>query len=551
MNRQNRHRRSAAVLALLMALCILLAGCSSGGGSSSGTGSQTGANSGTTSGEDGSSAVVSTPQETSEDDPFAETVQLSLGFWQCNNLGHDELWDSLMEKFNIDFEFIQMEFNEYPEKVRLLAASDSIPNICVCPGRTDYFQFVNEGLLRPLPEDLSAYPALEAYLNSPSLDYYKVDGALYGIPRANSRDLTNTYVGESYMIRKDWMKAAGYDEMPDNWDDFFQMVRDIMDLNPDNIPNLLGIVGTPGDMLDPVTTSLSNIPVGFEEIDGEWKPAQFNKEANLGWLELMRKGYQMGIIDKDFAVDTDANVTHGKVTSGQAVCGYTLCTAYDMVTLCNQFEEATGKDAKECLAFYAVPNGADGKPHAVNRGVGIDTIFSADTTDEQMDRALRFIDWMLTDEGQYTLNLGIEGKDYELDADGNYVNLLPEDPETGLQYTLEQMYPSCNVRQLATWGNDWQKINPAVDKYYRDMYNQMEKNILDNAVITDYNYQVAWTNTDAMSKWNYEEDFRQGYIKIIVGTDDIGTMYDAVIADTLAKGGTQALEELNEALAEK
>ena len=530
-----RKKLTAFVMAALLGVSALAAGC--GGTEETADDPKTGG--------EGTAADVSA------DDPFAETVDLSIGFWGCDKLGNDEFWnDYLVPKFNIDFEFVQMSFSDYAEKVRLLAASGDLPNICVNPDRNDYFNFAEQGLLKPLPEDLSMYPNLQAYLDTPSLPYYYVDGQLYGIPRGGSRDLNNSFAGSFYMVRKDWMEAAGYDKMPDTWEGFFEMVRKIMDVNPEKIPNLIGIAGSTTEILEPVQSSLSSIGEGFQQVDGKWQPAEFNKEDNIGWLKLMRKAYQQGVFDKDFALN-DASVAKDKILAGQAVCGMLYMTAADMQGLCEQFETANpGKSAEDCIGFFLPPNSYDGKPHAIYSTVSIGTFFSADTTDEQMDRALRLIDWMLSDEGQTAMALGIEGKDYELDADGNYVNLLPVNEETGVQYTFEEKNPSSVIRQLVTWGGDWAKISPTVDKRYRDIYNEAEEYVMNNAVFSEYQYEVAWTNTPAMAKWNYKSDFSQGFVKIIVGTDDIEKMYDEIIAGTLAKGGEQALQELNEALAE-
>jgi|GEM_PF-5217754 len=503
----------------------------------------------------GSSTVAagetSTAVNTDETDPFAETVKLSIGFWGSEKLGGDELWnDYIVPKFNVDFDYIQMDFSDYVEKVRLLAASDELPDICVSPGRTDYFSYSEQGLLKALPDDLSDYPELEAYLDTPSLPFYYIDGKLYGIPRGGGRNLNNAFAGSFYMVRKDWMEQAGYEEFPTEWEEFFTMAQDVMALNPDGISNLVGIAGSTTEILDPMKSSLSKIGEGFQLIDGQWAPAEFNKEDNIPWLELGRKAYQMGVIDKNFALD-DASVAKDKILAGQAFCGMLYMTAADMQSLAEQFESANpGKSAEECIGFYLPPNGFDGKPHAIYSAVNIGTMFSAKMSDEQMDRTLRFIDWILTDEGQTMLNLGEKDKDYTLEGE-TFTSLLPENPATGKQYTYEEKYPSCIIKQLVTWGGDWAKVSPTVDKTYRDIYNDAEAYVMENATYAEYNYEVAWTKTDAMSKWNYMADFEQGFVKIIMGTDNIGAMYDSIIEDTLAKGGKQALAELNEVLAAK
>lgn len=96
-----------------------------------------------------------------------------------------------------------------------------------------YSQWANQGVIRAIPEDLSAYPNLEAYLQGQAAQDAKLGGTLYCIPRQTYPSQEWTCVDRIICYRWDLAQKAGITKEPENWQEFQDMMKAIIAADPD------------------------------------------------------------------------------------------------------------------------------------------------------------------------------------------------------------------------------------------------------------------------------------------------------------------------------
>ena len=87
-------------------------------------------------------------------------------------------------------------------------------------------------------------------------------------------------------------------------------------------------------------------------------------------------------------------------------------------------------------------------------------VFRPDLDDETYERILAMLDYLYTKEAEEVFNMGIKGVDWDVDADGNYVSLLPAEYSN-----IRQKYPSGWFwRDTAICLDEFDLVNPSYSK---------------------------------------------------------------------------------------
>ena len=225
-------QKKAISLALAAMMGASLAACGNNSGESSSTPS--------------SSAPSSSTTESSEpeaSDPFAEHMKISIAVWNIGDAitdGEDAVRDALYDKLNIEIEPYAVTWGDYTEKIMLWAATNKLPDMTAYEaGYTETFRkWRDEGVIRALP-DASNYPNVAAQLNTESgrsINEVAQDDAnptFYAIPRPNIVVPEDAMLENGIMIRRDWMENVGVTEIPQNVDDFINLMLKFQNEDPD------------------------------------------------------------------------------------------------------------------------------------------------------------------------------------------------------------------------------------------------------------------------------------------------------------------------------
>ena len=313
------NRNRCIALALCCLLLLALFGCAPSGTEQSPSGQPQSDAAGTQS-PDGQAGEES--PDAGEAGAYETPVTISTNITDADKMGNDALYDYICEKFNMQWNFIPMQFGERHDKARLWVASGDVPDLLWMDLNenlyTEWLQWVKDGTFKAYPDDLSPWPNLKAAFDMMiGDDLMRVDGKLYAT--VAKQDLTEYGYGVPMMFvyRADWAEALGLRAEDDvyTWDEFWDMVEACIQQDPGGngagktygavapqwyFPDCFGIWQTQDKVYGTEETS-------FAAIDGEyvWVPATDNY---LTGLKEATELYQRGIIWPDLVLDTNSSL---------------------------------------------------------------------------------------------------------------------------------------------------------------------------------------------------------------------------------------------------
>lgn len=262
-----------------------------------------------------------------EENPYAE----HLTFKVFTIDGSDDMFNwplvkQAMEKFNFDFEIQLVAWDSWDESTRTLAYTQSLPEVIAWYNlnKDEYLEWVEEGVFKALPDDMSAYPNLEKLINSYTcFDQFRVDGKLYTFPKIKNSNPVNLYTTYMFAYRRDWAKAMGYDWAPVQtltYDEFVAYLRDVKEKDP----------GHMGDKLVPLDldnggkhwamlAQLWNQRIGsFDIVDGQycWSAED---PSSLEAIKQIKTLYDDGLLAMDSYNDSN-NAGRERFLAGSLCC---------------------------------------------------------------------------------------------------------------------------------------------------------------------------------------------------------------------------------------
>jgi len=488
-----------------------------------------------------------------------EPMEISVAVWGIQdafdnaNAANDTIFNDLCKKFNVTIKPVGVTWNDWQEKNKVWAASGSLPDVFAdCQAGSDLLNtWAQQGIIKALPDDLSAYPNLQKLFSLNSVKPLAIDGKFYMVPRGGDLTMaTNEASGMSraVMYRKDWAAAAGYTEAPTTYDGLIEMTKAMMAQHP----NAVGIATNNPAFLE--TLSLDIYPElatwgawVFE--NNQWIPS-FASERTVAFMDRLQKLYKDGILDPDFITEKDGDAL-GKFVSGNAC-----------VMLGGNFEAQaqvfmdSNKDVtklEDAFGFIAPFAAADGNSYQfTNTPYWSETYISAQVDDVKQQRILMMLDYMYSHEFAGLMNNGIEGVDWQKGDTGN-VSLL--DANT----TLTDKYPiTQSFGWLASWYTGFAQSsdmvvssNPAIATY-RKIYNETYAYENANCKLAPVNFDVTLMNNKEKSNIaSLSTDFETTFKNFTISSDDAKTAWDAMIKDFNTKGLQEAITSVTKQAADQ
>lgn len=184
----------------------------------------------------GCSYPESTEESSSETSVVEKPMEIRIEFWNIQDyLKGDPLQTYVEEKFNVKFIPANITYDNYNSVLQELAVSDNLPDIFThdIMGTSAYENWIQEGKIRSVPKDLSAYPNLETYLDQPYTQRFRhSDGFFYAIPRMTYPNEELWALDRCVLLRKDWMQNLGLSE-PQSWEEFVDLLYAFVYEDPD------------------------------------------------------------------------------------------------------------------------------------------------------------------------------------------------------------------------------------------------------------------------------------------------------------------------------
>ena len=400
-----------------------------------------------------------------------ETMVISIVNWDIGisfSDEDDEMRIFFEEKFNIEIDPWNVTWADAGELIPLWAAAGDLPDViggvALLEGPT-FFQWVSDGVVRSLFEDLSPYPNLERIMRQPSVAVFQVDGRDYMIPRMSYEDITYWPMERGLISRRDWRENLGL-PIPVTEQDFIDLLVAFQTGDPDGN----GIVDTTGLANTDPWLLYSQVWAGHGFTDARWNWNEDGtavvmaalEETSIPLLSFFRRLNREGGLDPDFALyglmDAQNAFAAGKVgmLNAQNHPGRmeTVRRAWEEFPENPPFLEAVEilrpplYPGKEFMAFVLPPFWSE-------------TYINASVDDVKLHRILQMFDWMFSEEGMMFSRFGREGMQWEWDGDD--IRFLTEiNPDTGQPFTPMSLYPFLNggMRTLAGWGRSMTYIDP-------------------------------------------------------------------------------------------
>lgn len=318
---------------------------------------------------------------------------------------------------------------EYPlqaddESVALMIAEQSYPDMIFAKG--DAGSLIEAGALIDMTDLIEEYgPNIKKLYGDEfgKLKYSADDPSIYQL---SSYEVGGEKYKHSGTAQVQWevLKANDY-KIPETLDEFGDMLIAYMEEHPTTDDGLetIGFTLSAADWHWMIT--LGN-PAGYiadgAPDNGQWlidenneAMYKFRSEKEKEYFRWMNKMYNAGVLDKEFATQTHEDYI-SKIASGRVLALFDTDWDYQ------DGEKVLKADGKYKKTYAPLPltMDADTKCAALmyqglttGYGVGI----SVDCEDPVA--AIKFLDYICTDEGQVLTRWGIEGVNYEIDEEGH------------------------------------------------------------------------------------------------------------------------------------
>ncbi|MEZ0536446.1 extracellular solute-binding protein [Caldicellulosiruptoraceae bacterium PP1] len=408
--------------------------------------------------------------------------------WFPNKWGGNMVTDYITKKTGVKINFIVPAGNEN-EKLNVMIASNTLPDFITLGWWEDAVKkMISAKLVYPLDDLAKKYdPYFFNVANKQRLGWYtQDDGHVYGYPNASytPSDLDNPNLritsNQTFDVRKDMYEALG---KPD-----FRKPETFLKALSDAKKKFPTVNGQP------------LIPIGFHEFTDVgnysfesylWNFLALPRERNgklydivthpeyLRWLKTFRKAYEMGLIAKDVFVDKRSQMEE-KIAQGRY-----FSMLYQWTDFQAQQKELYNKNPNQIyIAVDGPANSKLEKPKLAGPGISGWTLTMISKNCKNPQRAISFMTYWLSPEGQKDFYLGVKDKMWTVK--NGKEQMLPE--VVKLMNTDRTAYDKKYGGELTYWMlGDW----PLVSKW------QPEEPIT-SKVLTD------WTVGKAVSYAQYD-----------------------------------------------
>ena len=563
-------KRKVVSLMLVSAMVAgMLAGCGSDSGSSKG-GSST---------ETGSAAEASSSGETADD-------KSPITFEYFNADGKNGNWDNPVAKaiteatgVTLDVSYPVASQGDAKEDVALMIANDEYPDMIYAKGSaTDLYQ---AGALIDMTDLIEKYgPNIKKMYGAEmeKLKWSQDDPGIYQLSYAGVNQKTLT-TGGSCQIQWAALKENDY-KYPKTLDEYEKMITSYLAAHPKTEDGLdmIGITMSASDWHWMIT--LGN-PAGLiadaspdngqwiidDEYNVHYKHVTDEEKEYFKWLCRM---YNEGILDPNFATQTDDDYI-AKVASGRVVA---ITDAEWHYSQCEATLVADGKVDQTYVGLPVTLREDQVEKALLYQGTTVGWGIGITKSCEDPVRAIKFLDYLCSDEGQILYHWGIEGENYFLDDNGQpyrtdeEVAKAQSDPDYAKNTGIDN-YTGFPIYGTGSYSEDGFPYTPTTKESVIANYNTAEKEgceAMGFEMLTDMfaqpeefdllPYSALWAYQQpqelAEKQTILDEIAWPGLVKCVTGTEDeFDGNWKSMVQELTDNGLADAEEAMTEFLATK
>ena len=574
--------KNKKICALLLAVTMVagtLAGC--GGGGSDAPAADTSS----TTTDDGSSTAATDDGASSDAGSAASGEVIELTFFNAD-ANQDDPWTDPVAEAITAATGVKLKTtrpvggNDESEAVALMIAEQNYPDIIFAKGSAG--NMIDAGAMIDMTDLIEQYGPNIKKLYGEEFEKLKQSADDPSIYQLSAYVVGGTKLKDCGNIQIQWdaLKAKDY-QIPQSLEELEAMIKDYIAENPTTEDGLdkIGITLSTSDWHWLIT--LGN-PAGFiadgapdngqwivtEDNKGVYKFRSDNERQYFKWLCRM---YNEGILDPEFATQTHEDYI-AKIASGRVVCLFDKDWDYQ------DGEKVLKADGKYNLTYCGLPTGMtpDIKcPSLMYQGLTTGTGVGITTSCKDPVAAIKFIDFLCSDEGQVLNKWGIEGVNYFIDDEGHRyrteeeIKYAQEDADyskkTGVGFH-NYPFPSYGDGILDPTGSTYTTVSK--DAVINE-YNEEEKAACEawgvELLVDVFPQPDEFETPDYSPLWAYamplefteivdklDEVAWSALIKCVTGTEaEFDANYDAMIAELEATGMSEAEEMMTNIIAEK
>lgn len=390
--------------------------------------------------------------------------------WFARHWGDSKVSKYITEKTGVDVNFIVPAGNE-AEKLNAMIAGDALPDLITLGWWEGQIpMMIDAGLLYSLDELAEQYDPYFFKVTDPNKIgwYTQADGHIYGYPNSSYTAADyEKYKGkltsnETFLVRKDMYEALGSPDMTTP-EGFLGALRAAKEKFPTVNGQSLIPFGT-NEFGDTGCSMLQGYLSHFLAIAPEKNGKFVNADLGLTedpeyirWMKMFRQAHEEGLFATDVFVDKRSQIEE-KAAQGRYFC--MLYQNWDMQAPQNALY---AKDPNSIYIAVDGPKNTKGDdPVLAGGGIAGWTVTLISKNCKNPERAIQFLTYLISEEGQMDTNFGIEGETYTIEngipkltkevAALDKSDKNKQETEIGVQYTYWMLMD--NAWQ-AQWGAEY------------------------------------------------------------------------------------------------
>ena len=305
--------------------------------------------------------------------------------------------------FNLEIDIAEPGSN----RLDLMIASGDIPDLCYTSGMT-FLDYLNTGYFMELDALIDQYGTnLKEQISQAAWDLVKYDGHYYCIPYTN--------MGSKYLthVRQDWLDALGL-KLPATLDEYADMLRAFTFNDPDKngVNDTYGLGNGAGNnwiiSLMMIFGCFNGMPGQYYAYGDSILPyiATDDYRAALSYINGL---WNEGVIDPEIFILKDTQAQQ-KMIQGIAGSfnGWWSTSSQSLVLNLNMDEIDPNVNWVPLKPYLMTADGIGGMRD--QGSISGTWLVNADSKHPEL--AVKFLDYLATDEGFYLAAYGIEGQDY-------------------------------------------------------------------------------------------------------------------------------------------
>lgn len=533
-----KNGKKLVALLLIMAMILSLAACGGNTNDNSGSNSsQASTASGTA--EEGQTAEPGEVKLPIVDEPVTLTyfnaddtnAAIITKDWNDN-----EFYKEMEKRTGVHLEFETVSSADYQTNFNLMIASGNLADL-IYVGASYYAEGVDaaidDGYFLDLTDKVDQYMPNYQAIRKSDINYELLSttdsgrlGAVYELRQSKQGPWLGLW------MRQDWLDDLNM-EVPETFDQWHDVLTAFKEEKGASAPLILNFSGSDGEF--------GTMSAGLGVLNN-WQLDETGK-VNFGpymdeWKEyvtIMNQWYKEGLIDPDFMATDERTADMAKVVTGATGA---FAALYTMPSL----YESSSEDPNMNLVPVNPPVKNEGDEIHIrlrDSYTSGNTAISADC--ENWEVALRWLDYLYTEEGALLANYGIEGDTFEFDESGKPVFtdkiLNNENGWTMAQTVSSYLCPSAGI---ANW-SDWTRELAGVPEKDQECYTVWSEASDDWRLPT-----ISLTQEESTERAALYADIstcvKENTAKFISGALDIEENWDAYIAELETSGIERAIE---------